>query len=106
MKWSTGSSLVSEKKNVSENSYVTVELLDLAQFIKDLGKRIRVVKLDVEGVEYKILRRMIELDIVGSIDHIFVETHEDQIPELVAEAEEVRALIREKGLKNIDLDWV
>jgi len=106
VKWSTGSSLLSEKKNVSDESYVKVELVDLAHFIKKLGKRIRVLKLDVEGVEYKVLRRMIELGVVENIDYLFVETHENQIPELIDEAKEVRALIREKGLKNIDLDWV
>jgi hypothetical protein len=34
-----------------------------------------------------------------------VETHDHKIPELAAETNEIRELIRKKNIKNIDLNW-
>lgn len=104
--WSTGSSLLSGKSNVLEDKYVEVEVIDLCQFIKNLCRRVRILKMDVEGAECGILKRIIHEGLVDRIDHLFIETHEEQIPELKEATDEIRNLIEKRGIKNINLNWL
>lgn len=103
--WSTGSSLLVNKPNVDINNYIDVEIIDLIQFIIDLNVPIKVLKLDVEGVEYPIINKIIDSGLIDNIQYIFVETHEDKIPELRKIAEETRKRIQIEGIQNIYLDW-
>lgn len=103
--WSTGSSLLDFKSNVLADKYVEVEIIDLCEFIESINHRIKILKIDVEGVECRILKKIIATDIVKNIDNIFVETHDHKIPELISETNKIRELINEKGIKNINLNW-
>ncbi len=104
--WSTGSSLLSVKSNIRTDTYVEVELVDLADFIKGLGRRVRLLKMDVEGLEPRILKKLIDEGVIDLIDHAFVETHDDRIPSLKEETDEIRHLIQQKGLRQVDLSWI
>ncbi len=104
--WSTGSSLLAAKSNINKDNYVTIELVDLAAFISSLQTRVRILKLDVEGVECKILRRLISTGIILMIDHVFVETHDHKIPSLKTETDEIRKIIADRNLNHVRLDWV
>jgi len=103
--WSTGSSLLEFKYNVLSNKYVEVEIIDLCEFIESLNRRIRILKMDVEGVECAIIRKIINSGIVDKIDYAFVETHDHKIPELKEETNAIRELIQQQGIENINLDW-
>jgi FkbM family methyltransferase len=103
--WSTGSSLLRFKANVLEDKFTEVEAIDLAEFVHALDKDVKILKLDVEGVEYNILRRLIESEMHMRIEHIFVETHEKQAPELQADTDELRALIKSMNITNINMNW-
>lgn len=103
--WSTGSSLIEAKSNVSRDEFVDVRSIDLADFIAGAGNRIRVLKMDIEGAECRVLRHLLDRNVLGSIEHVFVETHETGIPSLAAETESLRGEVREKGLHHVDLDW-
>lgn len=103
--WSTGSSLLDFKGNILRNKFVDVEVIDLCEFIESLKRRIRILKLDVEGVECKILKKLINTRKVDDIDHIFVETHDHKISELKPETDEIRNMIKRKGIQNINLYW-
>lgn len=104
--WSTGSSLLACKKNVDRRKYVEVEVVDILTVLAEIRGRIKLIKMDVEGVEYRILKRLIDSKAIDDIDHIWVETHDQKIPELREEALEVKAKIQEKGLLKIRMDWV
>lgn len=103
--WSTGSSLLDFKSNVRKGKFVDVEVIDLGAFIAALPGRVKVLKLDVEGVEVPIVERLIETGAVARIDHVFVETHEKKIPELAAATQALRDRIRRERLQNVNLDW-
>jgi FkbM family methyltransferase len=103
--WSTGSSLLACKGNVTQEDPITVEVIDLAAFIASLNSRVKILKLDVEGVECRILRKLIGEQVVDMIDHIFVETHDHKIPALKAETEALRQYIRKHRLTHINLHW-
>lgn len=103
--WSTGSSLLDFKGNVLKDKYEEVEIVDLCEFIESLDGRVRILKIDVEGVECGILKKFINTGVIDRVDYTFVETHDHKIPELAAETNEIRELIRKKNIKNIDLNW-
>ena len=103
--WSTGSSLLDFKGNVLADKYVEVEIVDLCEFIESLNHRVRIIKMDVEGVECGILEKIIKTGVIDKIDYAFVETHDHKIPELKTETNAIRKLIKKRGIKNINLDW-
>jgi FkbM family methyltransferase len=103
--WSTGSSLLNFKSNVLADKYVEIDVVDLCEFIESLNHRVKILKMDVEGVECAILEKMIVSGVIDKIDHVFVETHDHKIPELAAETNHIRDLIKQMNIKNIDLNW-
>jgi FkbM family methyltransferase len=103
--WSTGSSLLACKQNVTKDGYIDIEVIDLAEFIQSLKARVKVLKLDVEGAECRILWKLIRDNTLELIDHVFVETHDHKIPELQWDTNELRQYIRDNRLKNINLYW-
>ncbi len=104
--WSTGSSLLVFKGNVLPDKYVGVEVVDICEFIENINHRVRILKLDIEGVECKVLKKLIYTGVIDKIDFVYVETHDDKIPELREETNAIRKLINERGISNIDLDWI
>lgn len=104
--WSTGSSMLPFKGNVREDKWVDVEVIDLRRFILNLGRRVKILKIDVEGAECQLVTGLIEAGVVNLIDHIFVECHDRKIPELRKETQELRRLIRKRNLHHINLDWI
>lgn len=103
--WSTGSSLIAGKKNVKKDNFAMVEGVPLAQFIKDLDGRVRILKMDIEGAEVGILNQLLDEGLQGSIDQAFVEVHDRKVPELVKPTEELRSRLKELGVKHFRLDW-
>ena len=93
------------KGNVLSDKSVEVEIIDLCEFIKSLNHRVRILKMDVEGVECAILRKMINSGVIDKIDYVFVETHDHKIPELKTETNAIRQLIKHKKIRNINLNW-
>lgn len=105
--WSVGSSLLDFKKNVLKGKKVDVEALDLAVFIKNLGKPIDLIKMDIEGVECKVINHLIDSEVMDSIKLMLVETHDHKIPELKEETDALRSRIKALGLENkINLNWI
>lgn len=103
--YSTGSSILKEKGNVNVDKFIETELIDLSEFIKNLKRRVRILKIDIEGAECELLKKMINDGTTELIDHIFVETHDHKIPELKKPTAEIRALIKKRRISNIDLNW-
>ena len=103
--WSTGSSLLHEKANVRKDKFVEVEAIDLSEFIINLQANVKLLKLDVEGVEHSILTKLINHGLHKRIEHIFVETHEEQAHHLQSATNEIKDLIKSRDITNINLDW-
>lgn len=104
--YTVSSSLLREKKNVDAQKGIVVQLTDLSEYVSALGRKVDVLKLDVEGAEISILKKMIREGTYADIGLMLVETHETKIPGHDREVADIRELIREKGISNIGLNWV
>lgn len=83
-----------------------IQCLDIDAFVRKLGKRVRLMKVDIEGAEIEVLNRLMDTGAIDLIDHVIVETHEVQMPHLVAPTRALRARIASLGLTDkICLDW-
>lgn len=102
---SSGSSLLSSKHNLDASRYVEVRTIDLAAFIHALGQRVRVLKLDIEGAEFRVLNHLIDTGAIARIDHVFCETHEFKAPGLAAERRILRRRLRHEEICHVNLDW-
>ena len=78
----SGSSVIKEKKTyIDKNYYIDVECIDLSKWIiKNMTKDDYVIlKLDIEGAEYKILEKMIKDNTFDLIDVLYIEWHGTKI---------------------------
>lgn len=105
-RFSSGSSLIAEKRNVDGARGVEVEVIDLVAFIAALDRPVKLLKIDVEGAEYDILHALLDRGVIDRVEKIFVETHAHAIPSLRETDARLRARIAEAGLeRKIDLNW-
>lgn len=74
------------KKHIGDNYYgsIDVECLDLSKFILENFSKddFIVIKMDIEGAEYVVLRKMIADDSIKYVNDLFVEfhSHKDEYP--------------------------
>jgi FkbM family methyltransferase len=102
--WSTGSSLVAGKKNVG-GEFVEIEGIPLARFIRQLGCRVRLLKMDVEGAEVAILNQIVDEGLHEVIDQAFVEVHDRKVAELAEPTRRLRERLAAAGATHFRLDW-
>jgi FkbM family methyltransferase len=95
------------KHNTVETS---VEMIDFPAFLADLlaqGASVPFVKLDVEGAELKILRKMLDQGLFDRIHLTVAETHELQVPSLADQFAVLRADVSARYPKTrVNLDWI
>ena len=106
-RFSSGSSLIAEKRNVDDRSGIDVEVIDFPAFIKGLGRPIKLLKIDIEGAEYVLLNALIDADLIKRIEKVYVETHAHAIPSLKDADTALRLRLKTLGLEEkIDLNWI
>ncbi|MCK0148961.1 FkbM family methyltransferase [Marivita sp. S6314] len=102
---SQSSSLMSEKRNVDTSSAVDVHVVDFPAFLDGLEAEIGVIKMDIEGAEVPLLEALFDHPVAGRIGHLFVETHESRIPELLPRTDALRARAAQMTHPNVNMDW-
>ncbi len=104
--YTVGSSIKSDKINVNINKVHKAEVIDLILFMQEQKQRINLVKMDIEGAEIEILYKILETESWHLFDRMYVETHETKIHSHVKELDNIKKLIKQKGIKNIKLNWI
>jgi FkbM family methyltransferase len=103
---SVGSSVLPYKANVVTDRFVEVEAVDLASFVLELRRPVKVLKLDVEGAECPIVHRLLDTGAMALVCTALVELHDRHIPELKAENDRLRERIAREGLaERVLTDW-
>ena len=79
--------------NLNYESSIMIEVIDLSAFIASLSQPVKILKIDVEGAEFRILRKLILEGTIQRVQHAFVETHEALCPEIPPGGVRVPALV-------------
>ena len=104
--YSTGSSTIAEKVNVVRDDFVDVPAVDLARFVLDLDRPVRLLKMDIEGAEVELVPHLISRGAAQRVNTMAVETHEAKTPALADATQAMRDQISAAGLGDrIMLDW-
>lgn len=102
---SQSSSVIREKSNIDPESAIAVRMVDFVEFVKSLDARVSILKMDIEGAEFAVLKRLLDADMMNVFDNVFVETHDQKIPELAEAASEVYKRLELGGHDHVNLDW-
>lgn len=105
VRWATNSSLYAKKPGLSEDASTIVDVVDLARFIDELDTTVSVLKMDIEGAEVAVLRALLDRGILDRISHVFVETHEDRLPEISGDLDDLRSEFARRKFGHVHLDW-
>jgi len=101
------SSLVHSDQLADETNAVMVEVLDIISFIEELDRDVRIIKMDIEGAEWEIMKRLIDHPVLSRIDCIFVETHERIDPaKYVPLFDELQHRAEQMTKPYINLYWI
>lgn len=103
--FSTGSSLVGTKRNVRQDRYEMVEGIQFSEFLKQLGARVRLLKMDIEGAEVGVINQLLDDGLHQGIDQAFVEVHDRQIRALAAPTRQLRERLLAMRATQFRLDW-
>lgn len=77
---SLGSTLMNSKFRIWDSSpKIKVKTIDFSEWIKQFRDDTVIVKFDIEGAEFPILKKMIEDKTVGIIDKLWIEFHPNKV---------------------------
>lgn len=93
-----GSTLMPGKKAIWDTMpHYEVRTINFSEWIKQFKDDYVIVKLDVEGAEFPILKKMLEDGTIKIIDHLWVEMHPNKVQEYTTEdSNELLARVREE----------
>jgi len=100
--WSTGSSLLQTKTNVSED-FVDVPTVDILDLLDEFPE-VKLAKIDVEGTEYELIEKMVSAK--NRPEYVVCESHHSKNPDLKPKYERIQNLLEQKGLSpKWMMDW-
>ena len=102
---SVSSSVVTDKSNVSHDDYEIVEGVDIVAFIRSVGGKVKLLKMDVEGAEVALLNRLIDEGLHDDIGKAFVEVHDRRVKSLRKPTRALRDRLTAVGATHFNLDW-
>lgn len=79
----TGSSII-DKPNTTRK--IKVPCIDFSKWVLELNDDI-ILKMDIEGAEYKVLSKMIDDGSINRVKELLVELHHDKYPNIATEEE-------------------
>jgi len=101
-----GATLAEGKSNVSYETSQQVDTVNIADFIRELDTDIKMIKMDIEGFEYRVINALLDGDVMDRIGIVNVEDHCDRIEGLAAERDATLKKIEAAGYnKKFDFTW-
>lgn len=86
---------------------VTVKCVALPEFVAGLGRPVKLLKLDIEGLEVAILNALLDRELMPNIEMAVVETHDRFSEKLARETDALRERLAAEALTDkVRLDWI
>ena len=105
-KFTVGSSIALGKSNLTYVNGTEVRTIDLGRFIAELDGPVAMIKMDVEGYEYRLINALLDSGVMDRVGIVHVEDHCDRIEGLNQERTRTLARLDAMGLRGkFNLDW-
>ena len=95
---SESSSLLRDHVNVSPRFTQAVTEIDFAEFLLGLGRRVHLIKIDIEGFEIALVNHLLDKSALRRVDRVYIETHEDFLPDLAGKTRAMKKRIAKLNL--------
>ena len=100
-------------RHSDRSNAIPVPVIPFSEAIQRAGKRVRLVKMDIEGAEIEILTGLFPLELTAAqikaldlpFDHLFVETHEKLFKHQLPEIMRLRGLAETLEQAEVNLYW-
>ena len=100
------SSIALGKSNLSYGKGTEVKTIDLGRFISELDEPVAMIKMDVEGYEYRLINALLDAGVMDRVGIVHVEDHCDRVEGLSEERDRTLARLDAMGLRSkFNLDW-
>jgi len=101
-----GSTLADGKVDLDYQQSVQVPTVRLGAVLDRIGKPVTLVKMDIEGLEYRVLQDLIDAGRASELAEVHVECHADKVEGLPAQKAKVLAALEAAGLSGrFHFDW-
>jgi FkbM family methyltransferase len=104
-RFSLGSSVFFDDQAQFDAATITVEQLGFRDLLASFPGRLALIKVDIEGAEFDILKDIMDGGLPSNFDALFVETHENSAPQFRADIRRFRAAAQRLRHPHIDLFW-
>lgn len=102
---SLASSTFSSHEGVRKDGSFRVPQIGILSLLERIGKRVDLIKMDIEGSEVPLLETLLASEAAKNISTILVETHEHCIPDLVDRTFALRQHSASLSQPVINFDW-
>lgn len=101
-----GSTLAEGKSDLDYSHAVEVPGRPLSEIVAGIGGPVRLLKMDIEGMEYRVLSELIDSGLAPQVGEAFVECHVGKVEGLETQKAEVIARLQAAGLaERYHFDW-
>jgi FkbM family methyltransferase len=104
-KYSLGASIFPQHQAVDASAPTSVPQIGILSFLEKIGKRIDLMKVDIEGAEVPVLETLLSSPLAQNITIMLVETHEFILPGLADRTHALRKRAKNLSLPHIDMNW-
>jgi FkbM family methyltransferase len=105
VKYSLGASIFPQHQAVSDAASMSVPQIGILPFLAKIGKRVDLMKVDIEGAEVPMLETLLSSPLAQNVSVMLVETHEFVLPDLVDRTDAIRRRVRRLSRPQIDMNW-
>ena len=76
-KMQEGDDPIKRSAKETDSKFADVETIDISEYILSLDRQVKILKIDIEGLEYEVLSRLVHTGAIDKVDFIFFEDHSD-----------------------------
>jgi len=92
--------------NIGPEKVVEMDTMPNNEIINVIGGHITLIKLDIEGAEYRVIKDLTESGNIDRLGKVSDECHADRMPHLAEEREKTLALARAEAVfQRSDFGW-
>jgi FkbM family methyltransferase len=101
-----GSTIISGKTDLDYHDFFDIDGINFSDFIYSIENKIKIVKVDVEGMEYRLIESVLNSGAIGKVEKFHIECHASKVEGLPKEKDRVLNIIDRFNMRDrFDFNW-